>query len=297
VWVTLVFPVGACRQDFQTSQSLQSSPVQDAAPSKAAATGAGSNNPLVSGQNKVVGETSGAGNQVFIEAHVDHGAQLLLVDAEGHQAGYSPTAGRDIENISGASYTDDSITDLTDNSDEPAEVESKVLQIRTSGGNSYLLHVMPTGRTLYRLEFRCWSDVGSARVPSGDLGISSGEEHTFSISANANCSKPFVTGAFFNPSGPKPPLLSYASPDSPFVHLARDVPARIVIVYDRDISPSSFVATLNGHVITHLFHPKPGRIESLALPVKRGENIVQLNVSSARDPGNHSTDIFTIHLD
>jgi hypothetical protein len=234
---------------------------------------------------------------VYIDASVDYGAELLLVDAQGHQTGYDPSVRHEVENISGASYVDESITDVTDDSDDPGVGETKRLHFIPAQGSSYLLHVNPTDRPTYRLGVQCKGPGSSAHLRGTEVGISSGEEHIFSIGPIVNCSESFIAGAFANAAGQAHPLLSYAFPHSGNVKIASGGAARIVIVYDKDILPSSFIATMNGQAITRLFHPKAGIIESVTLPTRQGDNHLQMSITNTGSQPNHSIDSFIIHVD
>ncbi len=229
---------------------------------------------------------------------MDNGAQLMLVDAHGNQTGYDPTTGRMLQNISGAVYTNDSITDATDGSDDAAEAEVRLLRVQATAGDTYQLHVLPTDRNSYRIEFRCRTTAnGSARIRGKEVGIAPGEQHIFVLHADNSCSNQFVAGAFASRSGQSAPLLSYAFPTSDNIKLPNTKSSRIVIVYSQEISATSFVATLNGQVITQMFHPSPGTIEAVALPVNSGKNIVQLSVTGAQDASNKVMDTFTINVE
>jgi hypothetical protein len=53
---------------------------------------------------------------------------------------------------------------------------------------------------------------------------------------------------------------------------------------------------MNSRAITQLFHPKAGTMESVLLPTKRGDNILQLSIKNIGNQANHSIDSFTIHV-
>lgn len=294
--LTLVLGLGACRQQIPSQQSFRSPAAHTPVIANAPLASASTDNSAVT-QTNAVNNGSPTPGQIFIDADVDYGAELLLVDSQGHQTGYDPSVRHKVTNLAGASYVDESITDATDDSNDPAVGESKVLHFTPTQGSSYLLHVFPKDRSTYRLEFKCMGPNGSAHLEGTDLGISSGEEHVFSISPVGNCSERFITGAFANAPGQAHPLLTYAFPASSNVRVASGATARIVIVYDKDVLPSSFVAILNGKAITQLFHPRAGSIESVALPTNHGDNSLQLSVTNGGNKANHSMDSFTIHID
>ena len=288
----------ACRQEASSKQSFRSTDASSAIPAKAPTAGTASTiSPVAVAQTGAANKTSAASSEIYIDAIVDYGAELLLVDSQGHQTGYDPSVHNNVTDLAGASYVDDSITDATDDSDDPATGESKVLHFTPVQGSSYLLHVFPRDRSTYELELKCKGPDGSTHLHRTELGISSGEEHVFSISVVGNCSERYLTGAFAQAPEQAHPLLTYASPVSSNVRIASGVTARIVVVYDEAILPSSFVATLNGQAVTQLFHPKAGSIESVILPTKHGENILHLSIANGGNQANHSMDSFTIHVD
>jgi hypothetical protein len=293
--LTLVLTLGACRQQIPSQQSFRSTGAHPPLTANAPVAPASTDNSAAT-QTNAVNNGSATPGRIFIDADVDYGAELFLVDTQGRQVGYDPSVHHTVENLSGASYVDESITDAADSSDDPAVGESKRLHFAPARGSSYWLHVIPTNRTQYRLGLRCKGPNGSSRLQAAYLGISSGEEHVFSISPIGSCSDRVISGAFVNAAGQAHPLLTYAFPTSANVTMASSNPARIVVVYDKDILPSSFIATINGQAITQLFHPKAGTIESVTFPTTRGDNILQLSVTNAGDQANHSVDSFTIHV-
>ena len=234
-----------------------------------------------------------------IQVNVDYGAQLMLVDAQGHRTGYDPADGHTLQNIPNAVYTDDSISDAIDDSDDTTEAEVRLLRVQATAGDAYWLHVLPTDRKTYRIDFLfqgAGTGKDSVHIPATEISIAPGEEHLFFLSGDSMCSDRFVTGGFPKRSGQSAPLLTYAFPVSNNIHLSNTRALRMVIVYDPEISPSSFIATLNGRVITQLFHPIPGRIEAVSLPANVGRNVVQLSAISSRDASKHSGDTFTVDI-
>lgn len=229
---------------------------------------------------------------VSIQANVDYGAQLLLVDAQGNRTGYDKGTGKLLHQISGASYVDDSISDESDDSDDAATAESRVLRIPPG---AYLLKIVPTDRNSYRIQFSCRESGKASRVAGESIGISPGEEHSYSVNSSGGCSGAFVAGALPSERASPDSLLSYAFPPSGTVHLPKGIPFRIVLVYGNDLMPASFVATLNGEGIGATFHPKPGGIESVSIPAKPGHNVLQLTANGRQaDSGSSSTLTFTI---
>lgn len=235
-----------------------------------------------------------AADSMSIQANVDYGAQLLLVNAQGNRTGYDTNTGKLLHQISGASYVDDSVSDESDDSDDAATAESRVLRIPSG---AYLLKVVPTDRNSYRIQFSCRESGKASQLAGESIGISPGEEHSFSINSSRGCSGPFVAGAF--PPQPASPdsLLSYAFPASANVHLSKGTSFRTVIVYGNDLVPTTFAATLNGEGVDATFHPKPGAIESVSIPTRSGHNVLKITANGRQTNSGSSALTFTIDAD
>jgi hypothetical protein len=234
-------------------------------------------------------------DDVYVNITTDYGAQLTLIDPQGRKTGYDVSTAQTLSGIPGAIYSSDSISDATDASPEPAETESRVLEIHSAAMGRYSLQVSPTDRSTYNIGFSCTGiDGPSAHISGSDIGIAPGEEHSFNVMIGAACSEAFVSGAF---GGSGSSLLTYGYPTANHVSLASRW-FRLVIIYDRRIVPSTFAATMDGNSVTNLFHPKPGGIESVAMPIKPGHHIVQINVSgvSADGKGTNAEDSFAIDV-
>lgn len=215
-------------------------------------------------------------DNVYVNITADYGAQLMLIDPQGRKTGYDVSSAQTLSGIPGAVYSNDSISDATDASPDPAESESRVIEIHSAAMGRYSLLVNPTDRSTYNIGFSCTGiDGPSAHISASDLGIAPGEEHSFNIMIAPVCSETFVSGAF---EGRRSGLLTYGYPMANHVSLAAES-FRLVIVYDRRIIPSTFAATLDGNSVANLFHPKPGSIEAVAMPINPGHHIVQINVS------------------
>jgi hypothetical protein len=221
-------------------------------------------------------------DNVYVNITTDYGAQLTLIDPQGRKTGYDVSTGQTLSGIPGAIYSSDSISDATDASSEPAESESRVLEIHAAAMGRYSVKVSPTDRSTYNIGFSCTGiDGPSAHVSASDIGIAPGEEHYFNVTIAPVCSETFVSGAF---GGSGASLLTYGYPGDNRVSLASQA-FRLVIVYDRRIVASTFTATIDGNSIANLFHPKPGGIEAVAMPIKSGHHIVQINVSGVSADG------------
>lgn len=89
-----------------------------------------------SSQTNATGQRAISGGGVSIQANVDYLAKLMLVDRQGHQTGFAQTTGRTLHDIPNSVYMEDSISDIADNSDNPAEAEVRVLSVRASPGDA-----------------------------------------------------------------------------------------------------------------------------------------------------------------
>lgn len=233
---------------------------------------------------------------VSIAVHADYGAHLMLVDGQGKRTGYDLRTGKDLQEIPGAVYADDSVSDVTDSSDNSAIAEVRVLKIPAQPLGVYLLKVMPTDREDYRIEFYCRGSGRRLKLSGDSVGIVTGEQHSFSVDSSHGCSGRFAAGAYATQSTEQDPVLTYALPNSNNVHLKKGSPFRIVVVYDRSIVPSSFTATLNGESVTNTFHPKAGGIETVSIPVAAAHNVLRLTAIGTR-PGSGASDTFTVDLE
>ena len=90
-------------------------------------------------------------------------------------------------------------------------------------------------------------------------------------------------GSHLNVAGGFAPsaMLSYASPTTTSVVLpAGQREAAFLIFYDEHVDVASFSATLNGALLTRLFHPQVGAWELIKIPLTEHRNRVQLAISS-----------------
>jgi hypothetical protein len=225
---------------------------------------------------------------------------LTLTDSQGRISGYDPVSGQTLNGIPNSSYTDDSISDATDNSPDDATAESRVLEIHPYTAGQYSLKVSPTDRNSYNIQFFCSTVKGSpTNLSAHTVGIASGEVHSFVLAVTPDCSGKFVSGAFTEQNGRSRALITYAYPLADHVHLNSGSSFRLVIVYDSRIDASTFSATLNGNTIANFFHPSPNTIETVTIPLRAGHNLVQLSVAGTLDRGslvNHA-DSFVVDVD
>ncbi len=236
---------------------------------------------------------------VTLTVSVDYGAQLLLSDSQGHKSGYDTSTAQVLSEIPEASYVNDSITDAEDNSSDPAESESRVLEIHPKLGEKYALKVLPSDRKTYNLEFLCTGSGNSSLAISGhDVPISPGEEHSFVLVGAPACSGQFLWGAFDQKNIPGASLLSYAYPGSSDVHLNGGHGFHLVVVYGPEINPASFGATLDQKSISNLFHPAQNSVEPVTVPVVHGRHLIRLYLAGKSDNAQLNTaDSFMVDVE
>lgn len=236
---------------------------------------------------------------VTLTVSVDYGAQLLLADSQGHKSGYGASTGQALSEIPEASYVNDSISDADDNSSDPAESESRVLEIHPKPGEKYVLQVLPSDRKAYNLEFLCTGPGNSSLAISGhEVPISPGEKHSFVLAGTTACSVQFLRGVFGQKNDSGASLLSYANPGSSDVHLNGGQDFHLVVVYGSEINPASFAATVGEKSISNLFHPAQNSVEAVTIPVAHGRNLVRLSISGKSDKAPVTTsDLFTVDVE
>lgn len=257
---------------------------------------AGTSNPAAEAQRAARDAQPGA---VTLTVSVDYGAQLLLADPQGHKSGYDASTDQVLSEISEASYVNDSISDAEDNSSDPAESESRVLEIHPKPGEKYLLQVLPRDRKAYNLEFLCTGPGNSSLAISGhEVPISPGEKHSFVLAGEPACSAQFLRGEFDGNKFPGASLLSYAYPSSAEIHLKAGEAFHLVVVYGPAINPASFAATLDQKSISNLFHPAENSVEAVTIPVAHGRNLVRLSTAGKSGQSQVTTsDVFTVDVE
>lgn len=52
----------------------------------------------------------------------------------------------------------------------------------------------------------------------------------------------------------------------------------LIVFYDSAIIADSFSASINGTILTSLFHPVPGSFETVLIPLQKGRNTLQLSI-------------------
>lgn len=257
---------------------------------------AGMGNPAAEAQRTPGDAQPGA---VTLTVSVDYGAQLLLTDSQGHKSGYDASTDQVLSGIPEASYVNDSISDAEDNSSDPAESESRVLEVHPKAGAKYVLQVLPTDRKSYNVEFLCTGPGNSSLAISGhEVPISAGEKHSFVLAGTTACSRQFLWGAFEQKNVSGASLLSYAYPGTGDIHLKAGEAFHLVVVYSPAINPASFDAALDQKSISNFFHPAENSVEAVTIPVAHGRNLVRLSIAGKSDKAQGvASDSFTVDVE
>lgn len=221
-------------------------------------------------------------------------AELLVTNSAGLKTGFDPITNTSFDQIPNTSYVDDSITDVTDGSDTPAEADSKALDLGVQGSDTFTLTVTGTDFGTYSLEFVSF-DPNFQPTSTGmqDIPISPGEVHTFSFNTPIISGQPFPLSGSFDGGGQSATVdhfLTYANPTQARTTLATGTTSfSVLIFYDSQVIANTFTADLNGSDVSSLFHPAAGTFEAVSIPIAAGTNVLKLSISGNL-PGRVATD-------
>jgi hypothetical protein len=221
----------------------------------------------------------------------DGPVELLLADPLDRKLGEDPVAKKAYDELSEGYYESAGIAD--NETGVSATNPGKVLYLGKPALGLYRLSITGIGRGTYDCKITGSSPAGG-RVKTDLKGIPSepGGVYSFALAFDDASSPPLqVRGALELGSQTKSggiPLLSYAAPASADVKLA---PGKaefdLLIVYSLQIDPSSFSATLDGRVLTSLFHPKPGSAEFVRVSFRGNTKALVL---TARGSGSRASE-------
>jgi len=211
-------------------------------------------------------------------------AELLLTDSSGLRTGIDPIAGASFAEIAGATYNDDSFDDPNDDTDTPAHVDAKVLDLTPGAPGTYNLTVTGTGTGTYDLDLTAFDPTFQRSYTTiEDMPVSPGstQVYTFTLPVAPGGSFP-VSGGFLG-GGQRPRdvnhFLTYANPTSSETDLpAGTTSVPLLIFYDAQVIAATFSATLNGTDVTGLFHPAAGTFERVDVPLLSGSNVLLLKI-------------------
>lgn len=211
-------------------------------------------------------------------------AELLITNSAGQRTGFDPATNTSFTEIPNAVYAQDLITDVTDSSPEPAESDSKVLDLGAAAADTYTVTVTGTDFGTYTLEFSSIDpNFQEALNILRDVPTSPGQVQTFTFTTPIVSGQPFPLSGGFNGGGQRPRdvnrFLTYGNPSSGKTSLgAGTTTFPLMVFYDPSVIPSSFSAVLNGTNVSTLFNPTPGGFEVVNIPVVSGSNVIKLSI-------------------
>lgn len=211
-------------------------------------------------------------------------AELLITNSAGQRTGLDPVTNTSFNEIPGAAYFDDTITDLEDTSDDPAESDSKTLDLGAPAADTFTLTVTGTDVGTYSLELTSFDpsfqQTGTALQ---DIPTSPGAIQTFTFTTPIVTGQSFPLSGGFDGGGQRPRdvnhFLSYGNPTTDKVTLPTGTSTfPLLIFYGTQNVVGSFSAVLNGTDVSTLFNPTPGTFEVINIPLQAGSNVLKLSM-------------------
>ena len=219
-------------------------------------------------------------------------AELLVTNSAGQKTGFDPITNTSFAQIPNAVYVDDSITDVTDDTDTPAQADSKVLDVGAPANDTFTLTVTGTDTGTYSLEFVSFdANFQPTSTAIRNVPTSPGAVQTFTITTPIITGQPFpLAGAFDGggQSGTVDHFLTFGNPTKATLPVGTTTFPLMIFYDSRDIA-STFSAVLNGADVSTLFHPAPGTFEVVNIPLAGGTNVLKLSISGNL-PGRVATD-------
>lgn len=211
--------------------------------------------------------------------------ELLLTDPQGRRVGYDPINKITYNEIPAAFYETIGFEDTITKEQGP---DLKELEVPRPIAGDYQLQVIGTATGTYLLDIMAVGDNGEPYNVAifKDIPIAPNKIHTYgfyySKRAGAQLEFKAVEGNF-DGKGQRPSdvnkFLSYVTPTQSTTTLpAGTASFSLIIIYDKNIIPSTFQATLNGKDVTSSFHPSTGSAESVTLNLSQGRNTLVLSV-------------------
>jgi len=205
---------------------------------------------------------------------------LLLADPKDNKLGEDPAAKKSYDELSQGYYES---TGIADNETGVSPMNpGKVLYLAKPTFGLYRLSTTGIGEGTYDCKITGSGPTGGrVKTDLKSIPIEPGGAYHFALAFDEAASPPLqVRGALELDSRAKSggtPLLSYAAPAGADVKLASGkADLDLLIVYSREIDPSSFSAALDGRVVTSLFHPKAGTSEFVRVSVQGARNTLVL---------------------
>lgn len=206
---------------------------------------------------------------------------MLLTDPLGGRTGSDALSKQSFGESSSADAGDDSIDDPNDNSDAPVGIQAKSLEISPVANGTYTLAVQSAKKGAYDLELHALSsNFQDAKLALAGVGIEARMRHLYLLKGDvANGGSLEVSGGFSG-NGEGARLLTYASPTAFETQLPAGTETfSLVLCYDSRARSDSFSAALDGKPISGMFHPAPGKLEKVDIPLHAGTNQLVLSIS------------------
>ncbi len=225
-------------------------------------------------------------------------AELLITNSAGQSTGLDPISNTTFSQLPNAAYVDDSITDITDSTDNAAEGSSKVLVLQPPASDTYTLTVTGIDFGTYELELRAVDpSLQKAFAKLQNLPTSPGTVHKFAITTPITPGQPIPVFGAVNGGGQNG-FLTFANP----IRQASLVPAGqnnfpLLVLYGSTINPGSFKASLNGQDVHLLFSPAAGTSQVVNIPLPNGQSTLNFQISGTTASGQFATDTETLLFD
>src|SRR5262249_2706318 len=156
-------------------------------------------------------------------------------------------------------------------------IQAKNLEISPVAGGTYTLAVQGVKKGSYDLDFHALSSrFKDSQITLKDVEIATGAQHLYLLKGEAANGGSLESSGGFSGSVTatnSDRLLTYASPTA----LETQLPAgtqtfSLVVGYDARARTDSFSAELDGKPISGMFHPAPGKLEKVQIPLHPGRN-------------------------
>ncbi len=239
--------------------------------------------------------------QVEISCHGDKGdspVTMVVVDPRGRRLG--ERRGRVVHSIPSGSIEEMSLADADTGLAGPMSLRATL--VHTISG-VYELRFAGVIKGRYGFEMSVLPPFGPREcVRICWVAISPGEEHRYRMAIGETDAISGFVGAFVGSrcvGQRESRFLSYGYPRSSSVVVRcrkKAAAAHFVVCYGASVDASSFRAQLNGGDVSRCFHPSPGAIERVKVPLKRAFNKLRMSVEGWQESGTicRELDVFSI---
>src|SRR5262249_26271809 len=132
-------------------------------------------------------------------------AELLLTNSAGQRTGIDPITNTTFSEIPNAAYVDESVTDITDNTDDAAQIDSKQMVLQPPAQDTFMLTVTGTDLGTYSLEFISLDANRQRAVTSlKDFPTAPGTTQQFTFTTPIAGGQPFPLAGGFLGGGQRP---------------------------------------------------------------------------------------------